>query len=203
MTFKCYICGNTFLQKKNLQRHLDDFRCKSYLLKDLSQLNNLLSKCNCEYINTDRIDKNSINRLNIEAGDIKQLIILYDEYYECKKMDRLNILLSNYIKDVICNKENNVIKYIKKKPPTYSFYIQNENGSLIKEIKNLKDTCELLIDPIIQQLKIKLTNLKEDESFDYELYNDIIIIFIKKCLNTSNIKRALKTVLQKDILNNI
>jgi hypothetical protein len=47
-SFTCYICSNTFAQKKNLTRHLSDKTCKSKLLTDLSELNTLLKQKNMQ-----------------------------------------------------------------------------------------------------------------------------------------------------------
>jgi len=39
MSFKCLICSNYFSVKRNLERHLNEKRCKSHLLTDLIKLN--------------------------------------------------------------------------------------------------------------------------------------------------------------------
>lgn len=158
-----------------------------------------------------KIEINPITNLKldyIEPEIMKTLV----ETYDCsqnKNPERLNLLLSNYIKNVICNKdypENHAVKYVKKKPPTYNCIIKDENGNTIQVIKQLKDTCELLSDPMLNNLKIKLTEFlkkyKKDEEFDYEMYEDTIQQ-LRKELNNKTVKKALSSVLQNDILNNI
>lgn len=199
MVFKCYICSYVFSQKNNLNRHLSEYRCKSYLLKDLSKLNDKLKKMYMLTNDLLDISVNSINNLNIKSGDIKKLIISYDKYLKNRIQQKLNIILTNYIKDVIYNKlnpANHVVKYVKKKPPLYKLYIEDENGKIITNIYNYKDACEILIDPIINQLKLNIDSLKKTDNFDYELYENVISDFINNSLTKINIKKALKTVLQ-------
>ena len=69
------------------------------------------------------------------------------------KMNTMNKLV------IICNKEhpeNHAVKYIKKKPPTYNSVIEDPEGNTVTVIKGLKDTCELLSDPILNKLKKKM-----------------------------------------------
>lgn len=248
MAFTCHICSNTFVQKINLQRHLNERRCKSPLLTDLWKLNELLfeqqSKLK-EYENIiedkeERIKQltingnnntvitnsnndinmkieiniNPITKLNInyiEPEKMKALIESYDNG-SSKNHDKLNLLLSDYIKNVICDEqhpENHAVKYTKKKPPTYNSLTEDADGNPVTVIKGLKDTCELLSDPILNQLKSKMRefikkykNDGDDNVFDYSLYEDAISQ-LRKELNKENVKKALSSVLRNDILNNI
>ena len=120
---------------------------------------------------------------------------------------KLNYLLSDYIKEIIHNKEhpeNHSVKYIKKKPPTFSNTINHE-GEKINVIKNLKDSCELLSEPVLQNLKRKLKECnkayKNDEDFQ-DMYEDTVRDIYRE-LNKDSVKKALSTVLQTDILNDI
>ena len=144
----------------------------------------------------------------IEKYDDDKAIVGYKEKFN---NDKVNLLLSDYIKDIICDSshpENHAIKYIKKKPPTYNALVEDSDGNTVSVIKGLKDTCELLTDPILDQLKIKLKEFiikyKKDTQpdFDYFLYENAIRE-LKKELNKSNVKKALSSVLKNDILNNI
>jgi len=154
---------------------------------------------------------------HIETDKMKHMIEKYDDdkemvgYKEKFNNDKVNLLLSGYIKDIICDSshpENHAIKYIKKKPPTYNALVEDSEGNTVSVIKGLKDTCELLTDPILDQLKIKLKEFiikyKKDTEpdFDYVLYENAIRE-LKKELNKSNVKKALSSVLKNDILNNI
>jgi hypothetical protein len=236
MAFTCHICSNTFVQKINLQRHLREFRCKSPLLTDLSKLNELLfqqeekikqlskqltingnnntiTNSNNDINMKIEININPITKLNVNyiaPEKMKTLIEQYDD--STKNPDKLNLLLSGYIKDVICDQEhpeNHAVKYTKKKPPTYNSLVEDTDGNTVSVIKGLKDTCELLSDPILNQLKAKIKefinkykNDGDDTEFDYSLYEDAINQ-LRKELNKDNVKKALSSVLRNDILNNI
>jgi hypothetical protein len=158
-----------------------------------------------------KIEINPITNLKLDYIEPEIMKTLVEKYDSCnnKNPERLNILLSDYIKNVIYNKdypENHAVKYVKKKPPTYNCIIKDENGNTIQVIKQLKDTCELLSDPMLNNLKIKLTEFlkkyKKDEEFDYEMYEDTIQQ-LRKELNKKTVKKALSSVLQNDILNDI
>lgn len=215
--------------KKNLYVHLNGKRCKSPLLNDLVKLNeflleqeqkikqltingnnNTITNSNNDINMKIEININPITKLNInyiEPEKMKALIEQYDD----KNSDKLNLLLSNYIKDVICDNEhpeNHAVKYTKKKPPTYNSITEDIDGNSISIIKGLKDTCELLSDPILNQLKSKMKEFIKkyktdiDSQFDYSLYEDAIMQ-LRNELNKDNVKKALGSVLRNDILNNI
>jgi hypothetical protein len=227
MIFKCNLCNNEFKKKQSLQIHLNEKRCKSHLLDNLFQLHEFIESLKIAstsqtinqsiiggdhntYINV-KIEINPITKLDIshiEPDKMKNLIEKYDDN-TCKTSEKLNLLLTDYIKDVICDKEhpeNHAVKYIKKKPPTYNCFIEDTEGNTVTVIKGLKDTCELLSDPMLNTLKVKLKEFlqryKEDEEFDYSLYEDAIKQ-LRKELNKGTVKKALSSVLQNDILNNI
>lgn len=92
--------------------------------------------------------------------------------------------------------------------PTYNSLIEDTEGNTVSVIKGLKDTCELLSDPILNQLKIKMKEFineykgDNDSNFNYSLYEDAIKQ-LKNELNKENVKKALSSVLRNDILNNI
>ena len=191
---------------------------------DNSQINN---KCSVNNVNNNTLNMkveiivNSIHNLDvnyIEASKMKYLIEQYDKDKYSKNGkdifngDKFNILLSDYIKDIICNlehPENHAIKYIKKKPPTYNSITEDPvSGNTVTVIKGLKDTCELLSDPILHKLKLKMKEfikIYNENNPDYEFDNlyDTAINDLKKELNKTNVKRALNSVLKNDILNNI
>lgn len=161
---------------------------------------------------------NSINKLNLSYIDNDKMKNIIEKYDNEKELingkynnAKMNIYLSEYIRDMICDTEhpeNNAVKYIKKHPPTYNSHIQDTDGNTVTIIKGLKDTCELLTDPILDQLKIKLKEFikkykpDKEPDFDYTLYENAIRE-LKKELNKQNVKKALKSVLKNDILNNI
>ena len=221
MEYICNFCNQSFKQNSNLTRHLN--RCKVYPTLSILDINdkidhyrtkgsnilingngnNNVNNINVENINVN-IDINSINKLvtnNIEPEKMKEFI----ENYSYAK---LNLFLSDYIKEIICNKnipQNHSVKYISKNPPRFNSVIENTSGVKINVIKNLKDSCELLSEPVLVSLKRKLNEClrkyKNDidfkEEFDYEIKE------ISKELNKLSVKKALGSVLQNEILTDI
>lgn len=214
----CIFCNTYFKRKYGLDRHLKENRCESFKKMNALDIYNILTKNNvksnintynekCTINNTtnihiERIEIiNPINNLDtkyIEANKMKELV---DEY----NYPKLNLLLGNYIKDIICNKnqpQNHSVKYVKRNPPTYNSLVQDSDGNLINVVKNLKDSCELLTDPILEILKTKLKQYikyyKNDDDYDIGTVNDIC-----KELNKDAVRKALGSVLQNDILNDI
>ena len=236
-SFTCYICSNSFAQKKNLQRHLVDKTCKSKLLTNLNDLNVLLEelhKFKTHISNSPiTVGNNNNNNIKIEINinpvtkldlshikdiDLAHLVKSYDDSkynnindIENNDKDKLNLVLSNYIKNMICDTEhpeNHAVKYVRKKPPTYNSITKDSEGNTVNVIKGLKETCELLSDPILDQLKLKLKECiikykpDTDPNFDFGIYEHAFKE-LKKELKKSTVKKALSSVLQNDILENI
>ncbi len=215
----CVFCNFSFQRKFTLDRHLRENRCESFKKMNALDIHNMLTKNNVKNdvntnintnienvenltINIERIEiVNHINNLDttfIEPSKMKELVDKYN-------YPKLNLLLGNYIKDIICNKnhpQNHSVKYVKKKPPTYNSLVQDSDGNLMNVVKNLKDSCELLTDPILEILKTKLKQYikyyKKEDDYDIDTVNDIC-----KELNKDAVKKALGSVLQNDILNDI
>ena len=201
-------------------------------IKEMSEANGF--NVGAKIININSNNNNTINNINmkieiqinpitklgvghIETDKMKQMIETYDDSKEINQgkekfcNNKVNLLLSDYIKEIICDvqhPENHAVKYVKKRPPTYNALVEDSDGNTVSVIKGLKDTCELLTDPILDQLKVKLKEFimkyKKDTQpdFDYGLYENAIKE-LKKELNKSNVKKALSAVLKNDILNNI
>jgi hypothetical protein len=226
MSYKCYLCEHTFTQKHNLDKHLIEKKCKSQLFDNWIHLNSLLEqlhdlKSTPQIVNSPitignnnnnnnikiEININPVTKLDIShigPSEMKSIIEKYDN-----DNNKLNILLGDYIKNILCDlnhPENHAVKYIKKKPPTYNSTIEDTDGNTVNVIKGLKDTCELLSDPMLNQLKIKLRECllkyKNNDDFDYSLYEDAFKE-LRKELNKGTVKKALSSVLKNDILHNI
>lgn len=238
-TFICHFCCHKFTQKHNLEKHLNEKKCKSSLLNNWNDINTMLEELhqlksqvnvtNCPII----VGNNNNNNFKIEINinpitkldvshikdiEMRNLIEKYDNSkFENKNdvanndKDKLNVLLGDYIKNIICDAdhpENHAVKYIKKKPPTYNAKIEDAEGNTVNVIKGLKETCEILSDPILDQLKDKLKaciqryKKDDDPNFDYSLY-DHAFRELKKELKKSTVKKALSSVLQNDILETI
>lgn len=162
-----------------------------------------------------------IQKLDVSYIDIikiKEFIDIYDDARfkvlasnkpdQLKNPEIINIALGDYIKEIIYNKEhpeNHSVKYIKKDPPTFNSITEDKEGNTINVIKGLKDTCELLTDPILDKLKIKIKEFikkyKKDEDFDI-IYIDTIHA-LRFELNKKTVKKALSSVLKNDILHDI
>lgn len=222
-SLQCPFCNVSFTKQSSVDRHYKEERCKG--LQEMSQYqiykmfvernikvdgshNNVLVNSQQNVFNIKvEIQVNPINKLDLSCIDVNRMKDLIQEYDDDKS--KLKILLSDYVKDVICNEEtpqNHAVKYIKKKPPTYNILLEDKDGKVVNVIKGLKDTCDVLTDPVLDALKSKLkeclTKVKQDEEFDYDLYKQAIKD-LRKELNKANVKRALSSVLQNDILNSI
>jgi hypothetical protein len=227
----CLICNTEFTSKSNLNKHLNNNKCKINSYKILhEQLEKLekLEQTNGNNVNVVNNSGEVINNINNNVNNVtikiefninpankldtshitpeymKALIEEYDI-----KPEKVNLLLGGYVKDIICDPkhpENHVTKYLKKHPATFSSVIEDRNGNKINVIKGLKDTCELLSDPILNTLKVKLREFlkkyRKNEEFNYLIYEETISE-LRNELNKANVKKALSTVLQNDILNNI
>jgi hypothetical protein len=217
MLFKCFFCNEEFTRNSSLNRHLNDKKCTVDMIKLHELHKELLTKPgNIVGENANIIGNNSnnntimenvtiiVNHIGnldtsfIEPGKMKDLVEKYDK-------SKSNLLLGEYIKDIICNKdhpENHAVKYIKKKPPTYSSLVEDLDGNLINTIKGLKDSCELLEAPILENLKERLTeyikDFKEDPKYDRKK-----AFGIWEELKKGAVKKALSSVLKNDILNNL
>lgn len=154
----------------------------------------------------------------IDIAKIKEFIDIYDDARykvlasnkpdQIKNPERINIALGDYIKEIIYNKEhpeNHSVKYIKKDPPTFNSITEDDEGKPINVIKGLKDTCELLSDPILDKLKQKIREFikkyKKDDDYDI-LYEDTIQA-LRLELNKKTVKKSLSSVLKNDILHDI
>lgn len=222
--FLCNFCSSTFTQKVSLTRHLTD-RCKIFPTLSAIDINEKIEQ---NKNNTKNPNKNTINNIsgnnntiikieNLNVTIVNSVNKLDANYIEPKKMKeliegysypKLNLLLGDYIKDLICNKEhpeNHLVKYITKNPPRFNSVVEDKNGNKINVIKNLKDSCELLSKPVLDTLENKLKEClkkyKKDEDFtgdcEYEIDE------INKELNKDAVKKALNSVLQNDILTDI
>ena len=204
MSFVCNLCKNCFTQKGNLMRHLNEKRCKSGLLYDLVKLNNILNTVNTELLNINtKKTLNAIDELDtsyLKINKMREMINIYDT-----NKDKLNNLLSEYIKNIICNEhypENHCIKYVDKKMKIFSLYIIEDGVK--KHIRdNYKQLCHIASEYFYKIIKKQLSKClkfyKDDDEFQ-NLYEDTIIEF-EKDLNIDNVNKALKICLHAYILN--
>ena len=160
-------------------------------------------------INTELINintKKSLNAINeldtsyIKINKMREMINIYDT-----NKDKLNNLLSEYIKNIICNEnypENHCIKFVDKKMKIFSLYIIEDGVK--KHIRdNYKQLCHIASEyfyKIIKKQLSKCLKFYKDDSDFQDLYEDTIIEF-EKDLNIDNVNKALKICLHAYILN--
>jgi hypothetical protein len=219
----CNFCSKSFTRKDTLKRHIKDDRCSLEILNNkdkLFELNELIENLkkrknltnNIKTNNGSIVNGNNIN-ISIVINPISKLEVGYIDPDKMKKFvedytyNKSELLISDYIKEMIHNKdhpENHCVKYITKRPPTYVNLIDEDNQN-INVIKNLKDSCELLSEPVLSTLKKKLKEckrvFKNDQEFQ-DVYEDTVSEIYRQ-LNRDSVKKALKTVLQNDVLNDI
>ena len=224
----CNFCNSSFTRKDNLIKHLKNNKCevaKTMTVLDYhNKIEELKQGLNINGNNNHHISVNSNNitnniNFNIQIQPITRLSLEHIspdrmkqviESYDTDKT-KLNYLLTEYLNGVLCDQEhpeNHAVKYTKKYPPTFNSITEDSDGNTISVIKGLKDTCELLSDPVLDVLKTKLAECikkykKEDDTkYDYSLYEDAIKE-LRKELKKDNIKKVLSNFLKNDLINNI
>lgn len=223
----CHFCNTNFLKKNNLLRHLKENRCKAAKTMSLLDYHNKIDEAKQSLTITGdnnhhiSLNNNIINNINfniqiqpitklslehISADRMKQIIEIYDT-----DKTKFNYLLTEYLNGLLCDKEhpeNHAVKYTKRYPPTFNSVTEDSDGNIISTIKGLKDTCELLSDPVLDVLKTKLAECikkykKDDDiNYDYNLYENAIRE-LRKELKKDNIKKVLSNFLKNDLINNI
>ena len=219
---ECIFCSASFVRKYCLKRHyttctlsnmdtadkMQEFQEKYTIQKQDQTING--------NINADNVVNGNLNiiNLNVTVNPITKLDTNYIEPSKMKELVenysylKLNYLLSDYIKEILHHKdhpENHSVKYIKVKPPTFANTINKESGQTTNVIKNLKDSCELLSDPVLKKLKTKLRECKKEYQNDddfQDMYEDTVRDLYKE-LNKDSVKKALSNVLQTNILTDI
>jgi len=244
----CIFCNKNYNNKYTLERHLSNtckpitFNnnlelynfIQTHSIKAINNykectVNNVTNNNNTVNIKIELQPITDLNKmLNESETAIYNLIERYDEIkqnkndQEFKNVKDVKFLLSDYLKTNLCDKskqENHCIKYITKDPPSYHIVEKKDiDGNIITIIRGLKDSINLLSDPVLNALKKTLIKfertLKKDSidavkngteselKYDYELY-DITIKALKNELNKKNVQAALKQFLKHDILNDI
>jgi len=221
----CRFCNVTYARKETLLRHLRENTCSIGKKMTLVDFHNKIDELYKNGVvingNNNKTDINSHNTFNISIqiqpitklslehvlpDKMKQVIETYDT-----DKTKLNYLLTEYLNGILCDREhpeNHAVKYVKRYPPTFNSITEDSEGNVITAIKGLKDTCELLSDPVLDVLKIKLSECikkykkDDDANYDYSLYEDAIKE-IRKELKKDNIKKVLSNFLKNDLINNI
>jgi hypothetical protein len=228
MTFICKFCNLNYTRKDNLTRHLKDNRCTVAKKMSVLDFHNKLEELEKAIIitgnnNQTAINSHNTNNINVNVAiQIQPITKLSLDHITPDKMkeviesydgdpSKFSYLFTNYLNNVLCNSqhpENHSIKYVKKYPPTFNTTLEDSDGNIITVIKGLKDTCELLGDPVLDVLKVKLRECvkkykkEDDPEYDYDLYEDTIKE-LRKELKKDNIKKVLGNFLKNDLINNI
>ena len=223
MTFICKFCNLNYTRKDNLTRHLKDNRCTVAKKMSVLDFHNKLEELEKTIIITGNNNQTYINSPTINVAiQIQPITKLSLDHITPDKMkeviegydgdpSKFSYLFTNYLNNVLCNSqhpENHSIKYVKKYPPTFNTTLEDSDGNIITVIKGLKDTCELLGDPVLDVLKVKLRECvkkykkEDDPEYDYDLYEDTIKE-LRKELKKDNIKKVLGNFLKNDLINNI
>lgn len=198
--YECIFCNYMFTKKSNFERHLKK-NCQEFNLMNAYDVYKLFINKKEEVKD---VKVNPILELNINYISVDDMIVLVDKYDDDLSFSNLKYLLLKYINNILCNKEfkeNYAIKYTRKKPATY-YISYTEN---LHFIKNLKDTCELLCNPILNILLDKFNEFMyvvlRDPDYDMSLYEDTIEK-LRITLNRDTIMIVLKNFLKNNILNN-
>lgn len=216
---KCYLCSTSFKRPYNLSVHLREFRCKSPLLDNLEELNNLLKNTMnkneeekvCNYGNK-LIKVNPISQLDLTNNMNNNKLIL-DKFDDNKcNENSLIVLLTEYIKNIIYNKnipENMCITYIRRRQPMFNIVINNDK-TITNDIKSAKDICDLYSEMFLKIIKKEMKNFtkyiknikKDNNNIDDDLLYDMNVIdTFKDLLRKENIINIISHSL-KNVLNN-
>lgn len=216
---KCYLCSTSFKRPYNLSIHLREFRCKSPLLDNLEELNNLLkntmNKNEEEKVCNDGnklIKVNPISQLDL-TNNMNNNKLTLDKFDDNKcNENSLIVLLTEYIKNIIYNKnipENMCITYIRRRQPMFNIVINNDK-TITNDIKSAKDICDLYSEMFLKIIKKEMKNFtkyiknikKDNNNIDDDLLYDMNVIdTFKDLLRKENIINIISHSL-KNVLNN-
>lgn len=221
---ECDFCMKSFARKDSFKRHLSTNSCTNvpssnqlewykYIKKNYPQNKNTGPTLNLT------INIQPLNVFTLKDTDndlIYEFIQNYDQKGKKINNGKRDAIISYFNKTL---PDKNLIKYISKRPLQYQIAEkQDENGDVINSIRGLKDSVNILTDPILKALKSKILNFEnklrkendkavingtEDElKYDYPLVEDTIIE-IKKELDRDVVQKTLKQFLRNDVLNDI
>jgi len=149
-----------------------------------------------------------IDKLNLDHIKKEDLQIMFDKLNK-DQAGNMDLVLKRYIQSMIANPahpENHAIKYTKKDPPMFSTLITDSDNTEKHVINDLKDTCDLISEPLIEQMmkKIKASwrEFCQDPDFD-ETMDVNLMDALKDKLKNENVRRILKRFIKSDILENV
>jgi hypothetical protein len=148
---------------------------------------------------------NPVENLDYSRITNEQIHKLVSEYTH----DTLNTKLSDLLSKLIANPgvpENNCVKWITRNPPVYSIKTIDINGDIVQVIRNLKEACDTMKNPVLDGLNKRLTSYMarfvrpRREDLDVEDIKDNLQE-IRRQLKDSSVYKTLNTVLRNDVLN--
>jgi hypothetical protein len=149
---------------------------------------------------------NPIDKLNVDYIKKEELQGMFDKLNK-DQAGHMDLVLKNYIRSILSNEdhpENHAVKYTKKDPPMFSTIV-TENDKQKCVINDLKDTCDLISQPLIEVMlkKIKKSwgEMKQDPDFDDMDQN--LVDALRDTLKNERVREILKRYLKSDILENV
>jgi len=231
---ECVFCNKTFSRRDNCLTHINTDKCIKPISKEgifrvieqkdkeIASLKEELSKAQTiinspHHINHSTVQSHNNYNININFHPINQLNMdhIHKEYLQ-EMFDKLNkdqagnmdLVLKRYIANMLSNKDypdNHAVKYTKKDPPMFSTLV-TENETQVRVINDLKDTCDLISEPLIEQMLKKIKDswreMRQDPDFD-ETMDVNLLEALRDKLKNENVRRILKRYLRSDILENI
>jgi hypothetical protein len=189
---------------KELQEQLE--KSQKIINSHVNNHNNVNSHNNNNNINI-IIQVQPIEKMNLDYIEKEYLQEMFDKLNK-DQAGNMDLVLKNYIRKILSNEdhpENHAVKYTKKDPPMFSTLI-TEDDKQKHVINDLVDTCELISEPLIEQMLKKIKkSWREfcqdpdfDETMDVNLLDDL-----RSKLKNENVRRILKKYLKSDILENV
>ena len=190
-SIRCRLCDTVFKYQKNLNRHLEDLRCKA--IENPKMLHERFEKLECQIPtrtsasimdttttesatangNNNNVTNivNPITDIHLHIGYISPLE--YRELIESADGDtsfaRVSMLVGEYLAKVMCDPkhpENQSVKYTKKHPPTFEMVVPKTNDddvSIESVTKGLTDASVLMSKPVKTILTKKSKQCKRND----------------------------------------
>ena len=200
-------------KEKEYNKEIDKYK------KEIKELKEMLEKVGDSYShnNHTNIHSNNVNIIiQVQPIDKLNLDYIHKEYLQ-KMFDKLNkdqsgnmdLVLKKYIQSIIANPdhpENHAVKYTKKDPPMFSTLITDDDNIEKRVVNDLKDTCDLISEPLIEQMLKKIKEswreFRQDPDFD-ETMDVNLLEALRDKLKNENVRRILKRFIKSDILENV
>ena len=203
--------------KKEIESQKVTIKDQNKLIKDLQeQLQNSQKIINSHVNSHNMNNSNNVNiiiqvlpidKLNLDYIKKEDLQVMFDKLNK-DQSGNMELVLKNYIRSILSNPdhpENHAVKYTKKDPPMFSTLV-TENDTQKHVVNDLKDTCDLISEPLIEHMMKKIKSswreFCQDPDFD-ETMDINLMDALKDKLKNENVRKILKRYLRSDILENV